>query len=167
MKNKGISLQRKRFKIHLQKALKEYGNNGYILSIDFSKYFDNIEHKKALDMFAKYLTPKQINFLEKMFSEFEIDVSYMDESDFELCNSKLFNSLEYNEYINSNPSIKDKLDGSKMMKKSMGIGNQLSQITGVHYPTMMDNYCKIVKGIPYYGRYMDDTYVIVETKEEA
>lgn len=30
----------------------------------------------------------------------------------------------------------------------------------------MDNYCKIVKGMKYYGRYMDDTYIISNSKEE-
>lgn len=28
------------------------------------------------------------------------------------------------------------------------------------YPSEIDNYCKIVRGCKYYGRYMDDTYII-------
>ena len=30
---------------------------------------------------------------------------------------------------------------------------------------MIDNYCKIVKCMKYYGRYMDDIYIIHEDKE--
>ena len=30
----------------------------------------------------------------------------------------------------------------------------------------MDNYCKIVKGMKFYGRYMDDTYIISNDKEQ-
>lgn len=167
LKDKGISLQRKRFKIHLQNAYKEFKDEGYILSIDFTKYFDNIDHSKILLMYSKFLTNNQIDFLKTLFSEFEIDVSYMNDIEYELAKSEVFNSLVYNEFINSNPDIKNKLDGSKVLKKSMGIGNQLSQISGIYYPTKIDNYCKIVKGIKYYGRYMDDIYVIVKTKNEA
>ena len=53
-----------------------------------------------------------------------------------------------------------------MYPKSVGIGNQTSQASGIFYPHEIDNYCKIVKGIHYYGRYMDDTYIIMKTKEE-
>ena len=170
LKGRGISLQRKRFKIHLQRASREYkkeNDEGYILSMDFSKYFDNIIHDKALNLFAKFLTDKQLKLVSCLFSEFEIDVSYMDEDEYLLCESLLFNSLEYNDKIHNNEEIKSKLDKSKILKKSMGIGNQLSQITGVYYPTPMDNYCKIKKGIKFYGRYMDDSYAIVKTKDEA
>lgn len=52
------------------------------------------------------------------------------------------------------------------MHKSLGIGSQISQISGIYYPSKMDNYCKIVKGIKFYGRYMDDTYIIGNSKEE-
>lgn len=58
-----------------------------------------------------------------------------------------------------------KLTGEKYMRKSVGIGSQISQISGVYYPTRIDNYCKIVKGMKYYGRYMDDIYIIHEDKE--
>ncbi len=51
------------------------------------------------------------------------------------------------------------------MDKSVGIGSEISQISGLLYPSRIDNYCKIVKGLKYYGRYMDDTYVIHESKE--
>lgn len=44
------------------------------------------------------------------------------------------------------------------MRKSVGIGSQISQISGVYYPTRIDNYCKIVKGMKYYGRYMDKLF---------
>lgn len=42
----------------------------------------------------------------------------------------------------------------------VGIGSQISQIIGIYYLTPVDNFCKIVKGCKYYGRYMDDLYVI-------
>lgn len=49
--------------------------------------------------------------------------------------------------------------------KGLGIGSQISQICGVYYPTSIDNYCKIVKQCKYYGRHMDDFYIIHHDKE--
>ena len=57
------------------------------------------------------------------------------------------------------------MEGIKMMKKSVGIGSQISQISGIFFPTQMDNFCKIVRKCHYYGRYMDDTYIIHQNKE--
>ena len=54
----------------------------------------------------------------------------------------------------------------KYMDKSLGIGSQVSQISGVFYTTEIDNFCKIVKRFKYYGRYMDDSYCISNSKEE-
>lgn len=75
------------------------------------------------------------------------------------CMKTLYNALEHAQID------KAKLTGEKYMRKSVGIGSQISQISGVYYPTRIDNYCKIVKGMKYYGRYMDDIYIIHEDKE--
>ena len=50
--------------------------------------------------------------------------------------------------------------------RSLGIGSQISQICGTFYPTKVDTYCKIVRSMKYYGRYMDDIYVISDDKDE-
>lgn len=49
--------------------------------------------------------------------------------------------------------------------KGLGIGSQISQICGVYYHTPLDNYCKIVKQCKYYGRHMDDFYIIYNDKK--
>ena len=43
---KGISFTRRRFEQHLHEYYRKYGNEGYILLIDFSKYYDNIQGHK-------------------------------------------------------------------------------------------------------------------------
>lgn len=161
LKGKGLSFSRDRFELHLKRAYNEFGpENTYILFIDFSKFFDNILHQEALNQFRPYISDSYYNFLIDVFKDFEIDVSYMDDADFELSDSILFNSLEYDENISD-----DMKTGEKMMRKSVGIGSQTSQITGIFYPHTIDNYCKIIKGLKYYGRYMDDTYIIYNDKQ--
>lgn len=122
IKGKGIEFSRKRLKVHLQRYYRKHGNKGYVLLIDFSKYFDNIPHDILCHKIAEKIKDKRINCL----------TSYL---------------------------------VSTFGEKGVGIGSHLSQTAGVFYPTELDNFCKIVKGCKYYGRYMDDTYIIHENKE--
>ncbi len=160
IKKKGIDFTRKRLETHLHRFYrKNKSNEGYILQIDFSKFFDNIQHEKLLLMLEKkFQSPSFISFLRKLISSFSIDVSYLSQEEYKNCLGALYNSLEYAKID------KSKLTGEKMMGKSVGIGSQISQICGVFFPTQIDNYCKVVKGLKYYGRYMDDVYIIHEDK---
>ena len=49
----------------------------------------------------------------------------------------------------------------------LGLGSVISQNAGLYYFHRVDNYIKIVLGRKYYGRYMDDFYIICRDKEEA
>ncbi len=49
----------------------------------------------------------------------------------------------------------------------LGLGSQVSQISAVFYPNDIDHYAKETLALKAYGRYMDDSYFIVETKQEA
>ena len=53
---KGIAFTRKRLLTHLRKYYAQHGSNeGYILLIDFSKYYDNIRHDVLLKLFEQYV----------------------------------------------------------------------------------------------------------------
>lgn len=117
IKGKGIDFSRKRLKVHLEKYYRSHGNKGYVLLIDFSKYFDNIPHELLCRKLAGKIKDERINSL----------TSYLI---------------------------------STFGEKGVGIGSQISQTAGIFYPTELDNFCKIVKRCKYYGRYMDDTYII-------
>lgn len=127
LKGKGIDFSRKRFEEHLHKYYRMYGNDGYILLMDYSKFYDNIPHDIAYREIAKHVNDEfSLWLLQQIFDNFKIDVSYMN---------------------------------------SVNIGDQCSQIIGIFYPTPVDNFVKIVKGQKFYGRYMDDSYVIHRDRE--
>lgn len=160
VKDKGIQFTRDRFVTHLRKYYRTYQNNlGYVLLIDFSKYFDNIQHEKLLEEYKKRIKDEEvINFLEKLIKFSKVDVSYLSDREYNYCMYTIFNAIEYSKVD------KSLLTGEKFMEKSIGIGSQISQISGLLYPARIDNYCKIVKGLKFYGRYMDDIYIIHEDK---
>ena len=161
MKGRGIHFARKRLSTHLHKYFRKNGSNeGYILLIDFTKFFDNICHEPLVkEMRSKIGNDETMNFVAKFIDTFRIDVSYMTDEEYAGCLKTIYNALEYAEID------KSKLTGEKYMKKSVGIGSQISQISGVFYPTRIDTYCKVVKSLKYYGRYMDDIYIIHRDKE--
>lgn len=160
MKGKGVDFTRRRLVAHLEKYYRKYGTNkGYILLIDFSKYFDNILHEALLRDIKPYFDEPSFKLIETLIESFKIDVSFMSDDEYAECLNSIFNSLEYE---NIDKSL---LTGEKFMRKSMGIGSQISQIAGVFYPHRIDNYCKIIKRIKFYARYADDSYAASDSKE--
>lgn len=121
--NKGISFARKLITAHLRKFYEETGSNeGYILQIDFKKFFDSIPHDRLKEMYKTLLTDGTYTLFSALIESFGGD-------------------------------------------NGVGIGSQISQNCGVYYPTPIDNYFKVVRGCKYYGRYMDDSYIIHRSKE--
>lgn len=64
------------------------------------------------------------------------------------------------------PLTKYVIDSSTDTNKGLNIGSETPQIFAVFYLSVVDNYCKTVKGLKYYGRYMDDIYIFSKTKQE-
>jgi hypothetical protein len=127
IKNKGLHFAIRRLTTHLSRFYREnnFSNDGYCLSIDFSKFFDSIRHDVLLSMQNQILNNPRIM---KVIQDFILPFG----------------------------------DG-----KSLGLGSQVSQISAIFYPNNMDHFIKEGQGltIKYYGRYMDDLYLIHANKE--
>lgn len=162
IKGRGISHQRERFEVHLRKYYKLYGNEGYILFGDFSKFYDNIIHEIAKRELLKLFDDDEFIdwLLTLIFDGFKVDVSYMSDDEYATCMQDTFNKSEYRLI----PC--EQLTGKKWMAKSINIGDQLSQIIGIYYPYRIDNYVKYVRSQKFYGRYMDDWYIMNSSKDE-
>lgn len=161
LKGKGIDFTRRRLLTHLRKFYqKNRSNDGYILLMDFSKYYDNIRHDVLMEQFRKYVDDEvALNYLAQVIDRSKVDVSYMTDEEYAGCMEEVFNSLEYEKVD------RRLLTGEKFMYKHLNIGDQVAQVAGIMYPIPIDNYIKIVRSVKFYGRYMDDSYVIHESKE--
>lgn len=156
LKGKGIDFTRRRLQCHLERFVRKHGKSGYILKIDFSKFFDNIDHELVLQAVGKKIDdPRVMVLLERLIDSFAIDVS--DLSDDEVA------EFEHGpiDLIRHRESEK----GEKFLHRSVGIGSQISQIIGIYFPTPIDFHCKVKRQCRFYGRYMDDIYVIHENKK--
>lgn len=155
---KGISFTRRRFEEHLRWHYRRYGTEGYLLKIDFRKYFDNIWHSKLTEQMRPYVKaiPFVMDTLKKILKANEIDISFTDDPDYI---NRVFNSLDYQRI---DPA---KLTGKRYMAKSMGIGAPTAQISGIFLPTPIDTYCKTVRGVHCYDAYMDDRIIIHHSKD--
>lgn len=154
---KGISFTRRRFEQHLRQHYRKYGTDGYVLMIDFRKFFDNIKHGKLIEKIRERINDEHtIELIRKIMSACEIDVSYSDDPHII---DRVFNSLEYERIP------REELTGKRWMKKSLGIGLPISQIAGIYFPTEIDTYCKTVMKCRGYDVYMDDRIIIHPDKE--
>ena len=162
IKGRGISFSRNRFEVHLRKYYQEHGNEGYILFGDFSKFYDNIIHETAKRELLKLVDNDDFVdwLLTLIFDGFKINVSYMTDDEYSTCLNNMFNKIEYRKIP------KCLHTGEKFMEKSVNIGDQISQVIGIFYPYRIDNYIKYVRSQKYYGRYMDDWYIMSPSKDE-
>lgn len=161
IRGKGIDFTRRRLLTHLRKYYAQHkSNKGYIMLIDFSKYYDNIRHGTLLKLFEKYIHDDHaLWLLRRIIAQSRVDVSYMTAEEYSNSMNSVFDSLTYGQIG------RNQLTGKMFMDKHLNIGDQVAQVAGTIYPIPIDNYIKIVRGVKYYGRYMDDSYVIHESKD--
>ena len=161
IKGKGVDFHRRRLIAHLQRFYRKHGNGGYVLTMDFSRFFDNIDHAQLKAMFEKVLGDEECSaFAAMLIDKAATDISCLTEDERLYLEDHPFDSVAFHAKRDAS-----KRDGSVLLHRGVPIGGQLSQIAGVFYPSDIDSYVKTVKGEKHYARYMDDVYVIHESKE--
>ena len=156
-KGKGISFTRKRFERHLRWHYRNYGTEGYVLKIDFRKYFDNIRHDVLRERIGCFVQNDAVmRALDSVLEANRVDISFTDDPAYI---DGVFNALEYDSLD------KGLLTRRRFMAKSLGIGAPTAQISGIFLPTPVDTWCKTVRGIRCYDAYMDDRIIIHPSKD--
>ena len=57
------------------------------------------------------------------------------------------------------------VDSSSDTDKGLNLGSEAPQIFAIYYLSRLDQYIKTVNRVKYYGRYMDDIFIIADSKE--
>lgn len=71
MKGRGITFAEERLVKHLKQHYRKYGNEGYALMFDFSKYFDSINHEKLKAIIDGYYGDKRLaGFIKRLVDDF-------------------------------------------------------------------------------------------------
>ena len=58
------------------------------------------------------------------------------------------------------------IDRSSHSHKGLNLGSEAPQIDAIYYLNVIDQFVKVVKAIKYYGRYMDDIFIIDKDKKK-
>lgn len=58
------------------------------------------------------------------------------------------------------------IDTSSDSDKGLNLGSEAPQIFAIYYLSGLDNYIKSVRSVKYYGRYMDDMFILSDDKQE-
>lgn len=133
------------------------------MTMDFSGYYDNIDHAKAIEVISQYEHDGfAMDLVKQAFDSYSVDVSYMSDEEYEDLLKSKFSTVDYRREAHK----EDELTGEKYLHRSLSVGDQTSQITAILFPTEIDKLVTIVLGQKRYARYMDDLYIIAQTKEE-
>lgn len=157
-KSKGTSYGIERLAKFLRQASDNYQNTSYVMKLDISGYFMNIDQKKLYKLNKK---------LVKRF--YKADPAKKNELLY-LLFKVIFNDPTKNCRLKGNKSDWKGLPKNKSLffalpAKGLPIGNLTSQLFGNIYLNEFDHFVKEKLKCPYYGRYVDDMVFVHQDKE--
>ena len=159
-KNKGSKLAYEKFIKSVNKLM--YNSKDiYVLKLDISKYFYNINHKVLMEMVMEKIKDKKALCLLKEILD-TTNKSYVNKEIREV----IYKEKERVKSLNISKEEKRKLcselDKIPTYREGYGlpIGNMSSQILAVFFLNKVDHFIKEVLGCKNYIRYMDDLVII-------
>ena len=133
----------------------------YVLKIDISKYFYNINHEILLNMVKEKIKDKEIiSFLSYILDS--TNSEYVNNDIRRVISNEKFRVSKKNISEFEKKKLYSELDSIPIYKSGYGlpIGNYSSQILAVFYLNKVDHFIKEVLGCKNYIRYMDDLVII-------
>lgn len=161
LQGRGTDFALGRVKKHLQAAHREYGLDQpfYGARIDIKKYFDSIDHETLMGIVRRVVKDDDIyDLLCYFISTF----SYTLTKDTQPNPDKTYYIVRGSRYFKLG-HIKRFVANRKYYEyreKSLGLGSQTSQLLALLALNEVDHFVKEQLHIKYYGRYMDDLYLL-------
>ena len=164
IRNRGTLYGIERLEKHIRSCSRNYTQPCYVLKMDIRGYFMHINRNILLSVALRTLRTMASHRIDKHLSfrwQDRIDMDFVEYLTREII---LLNPIRNCRRIGSR-SEWDALDYDKSLFHSpegcgLPIGNLTSQLFSNVYLNELDQYCKRVLGCRYYGRYVDDFYVV-------
>jgi retron-type reverse transcriptase len=168
-KGKGTFIGIQRAYENLSKVSHNFTRCAYILKLDIQGYFMSINKNILLNKLCSMISPQQYIESKKSIDVDHLEYSLGYDALFALLQIVIKNDPTNNCFIKGNQADWKGLPESKSLFKAspncgLPIGNLTSQLFSNVYLNDFDHYIKKSLGIEYYGRYVDDFYILHPNK---
>lgn len=157
---KGTDYGVRKCQSYLQEAIKEYPKDAYIIKCDLKSFFMTIDKEKLINKLFKFIDE---NYKESenniKFAKYLIKIIVMHEPQ---------NNCTRKQHINHWDDLpKEKSLFSCKKGYGLPIGNLTSQIFANFYLSDFDKFVKNILNVKFYGRYVDDFFIICKNRSET
>lgn len=165
-KDKGSKEAYRLFIKYTNKLIYEKKKN-YVLKIDISKYFYNINHNILMNMVSEKIKDERVLNMLKVILD-TTDNDYINKTILSVVNKEIYKVNKLNIGSSEKEKLINELKSIPLYRKGYGlpIGNMSSQILAVFFLNKVDHFIKEKLGCKYYIRYMDDLVILGNDKEE-
>lgn len=139
----------------------------YVLKLDISKYFYNINHNILMNMVSEKIKDERVLDMLKVILD-TTDNDYINKTILSVVNREIYKVNKLNISTIEKEKLINELKSIPLYRKGYGlpIGNMSSQILAVFFLNKVDHFIKEKLGCKYYIRYMDDLVILGNDKEE-
>lgn len=165
-KDKGSKEAYRLFIKYTNKLIYEKKKN-YVLKIDISKYFYNINHNILMNMVSEKIKDERVLNMLKVILD-TTDNDYINKTILSVVNREIYKVNKLNISTSEKEKLINELKSIPLYRKGYGlpIGNMSSQILAVFFLNKVDHFIKEKLGCKYYIRYMDDLVILGNDKEK-
>lgn len=165
-KDKGSKEAYRLFIKYTNKLIYEKKKN-YVLKIDISKYFYNINHNIMINMVNEKIKDERVLDMLKVILD-TTDNDYINKTILSVVNKEIYKVNKLNIGSSEKEKLINELKSIPLYRKGYGlpIGNMSSQILAVFFLNKVDHFIKEKLGCKYYIRYMDDLVILGNDKEK-
>ena len=165
-KDKGSKEAYRLFIKYTNKLIYEKKKN-YVLKIDISKYFYNINHNILMNMVSEKIKDERVLNMLKVILD-TTDNDYINKTILSVVNREIYKVNKLNIGSSEKEKLINELKSIPLYRKGYGlpIGNMSSQILAVFFLNKVDHFIKEKLNCKYYVRYMDDLVILGNDKEE-